>query len=129
MKNLYAECCRCGEKVEGDRYESRLIFEAVQFRQISTNGAPPAMIDRDDDGDSMAFGESYPLCPDCMKDALEFVQGEYQPPKQESESPLCPVCNEPLEAVGTISYEGEDIPCNCVYVCPKCGRDRMEGES
>ena len=129
MINLYAECCRCGAMVEGDSYEGRSCFEAVQFRQVSSNGVPRVRVYRDDEGEDMAFNESYPLCPDCLKDVLEFVQGEYQPPKRESESPLCPVCHEPLKAAGTISVKGENIPCHCVYVCLKCGRDRVEGKS
>ncbi len=74
--DLYAKCSRCGAMVEGDSVESGTCFEAALFRQVSPKGSAMARIYRDDEGDSKAYVESYPLCPDCMKDTLEFVRGK-----------------------------------------------------
>ena len=84
MINVYAECSRCGEPIMGDtKLEGAPLFEAVKFFQVSNSGSTYVAIERDDKAEQKEFRQEYPLCPDCMKDVLEFVQGEYQPPRKE----------------------------------------------
>lgn len=80
MIDVYTECSRCGESIEGDRSrEDSLIFESVHFRQVFTSGNVCGLIEREGAEDQNAFRKDYPLCPDCLKDTLEFVRGEFDP--------------------------------------------------
>ena len=118
MIDIYAKCSRCGDSIRGDRHrDDSFSFEAVQFRQLFVTGHSYGMIEREDAEDQDAFREDYQLCPECLADTLDFVRGEYQPPKQESEHPLCPWCHEPM--VGS-RFDGAEKPFY-VYNCTGCG--------
>lgn len=117
MIDVYTKCSRCGEMFEGEFQGDKPVFEAVQFRRVSRSGITFGAIDRNDEAEQRAFRQEHQLCPNCLADTLDFVRGEYQPPKQESESPLCPWCHEPM--VGS-RFDGAEKPFY-VYNCTGCG--------